>query len=55
MGTLKAATGAKPTVKMSLTYYLIVYDGEEMFELDKVNGIYKVNGKDVLSKYTTLC
>lgn len=55
MGTLKAATGAKPTVKLSLTYYLIVYDGEEMFELDKVNGIYKVNGKDVLSKYTALC
>ncbi len=55
MGTLKAATGAKPSVKLSLTYYLIVYDGEEVFELDKVNGVYKVNGKDVLGQYTALC
>ncbi len=55
MGSLKAATGAAPSVKLSLTYYLIVYDDEEVFELDKVNGIYKVNGKDILSKFTALC
>ena len=55
MGSVKAATGAAPSVKLSLTYYLIVYDDVEVFELDKLNGIYKVNGKDILSKFTALC
>ena len=54
-GTLKAGAGSAPSITLSLTYLLIAYDDQEVFELDKMNAIYKINGRDVLSDYTRLC
>lgn len=44
--------GAK--VKLELTYLLIENDGKAMLEVDKLNGVYKVNGKDMLAGISEL-
>lgn len=53
-GTLKQGAGTGSSVTMELTYTKISYDGTDVFELDKLNGVYKVSGKDVMSKYKEL-
>lgn len=40
---------------IGLTYYKIEVDGKDELELDKLNGIYKVHGRDVLSRIRSLC
>lgn len=54
-GTLKAGEGSAPSITLALTYILIAYDDQEVFELDKMNAVYKVNGRDILAEYTRLC
>ena len=54
-GTLKQASPMGSSLKLELTYILIEMDGKSRIELDKINGIYKVNAVDVLEKARSLC
>ena len=38
------------SVTLSLSYYKIVIDGTTMLEIDKLNGVYIVNGKGICRK-----
>lgn len=49
-GTLKQGSPMEASISIELTYILIEVDGKSKLELDKVNGIYKVDGKDILAK-----
>ena len=49
-GSVKAGAGAAPTVKIEILYFKIEISGTEEFELDKINFVYKVHGKDLLAK-----
>lgn len=44
--------GAKVTIE--LTYYMIEVDGSTLVEIDKLNGVYRVNGDDVGAEITAL-
>ena len=39
---------------LELTYYMIEVDGEQVVEVDKLNGVYKVNGSDMLAGIAAL-
>lgn len=54
-GTVSAGKPMDASVTLSITYIKIEIDGSDQVELDKVNGTYKVNGVDVLSKIKALC
>lgn len=49
-GSAKQGQGTGSSVKVEVLYILIEVKGESKFELDKINFIYKVNGKDLLAK-----
>jgi len=49
-GSVKAGAGSAPSMKVEIFYYLLEISGEKVFELDKLNFVYKVNGKDLLKK-----
>ena len=53
-GKLKRAEGMEATVTMELTYILVEVDGVVMMEIDKLNQVYKVNGKDMLEGIAAL-
>lgn len=44
--------GAKVTLE--LTYLMIENDGEQLLEVDKLNGVYRVNGVDMLAGVSAL-
>jgi hypothetical protein len=54
-GSLKKGGAGNPTVKFGLTYILIEIGGKPKFELDKLNNVFKVNGKDILKNITKQC
>jgi len=54
-GTLKQGAPGNPSVSTTVNYILIEYDGQKKLEIDKYNGVYKVNGKDILSDVTKMC
>ena len=41
-------------VKLELTYIMIENDGEEIIAIDKLNGVYRVQGEDMLADFTAL-
>lgn len=47
-----AATGTTTTIEA--LYIKIVIDGKDVLELDKLNNVYKVNGKDLMAKINSL-
>ncbi|OYO94282.1 hypothetical protein C8E03_110122 [Lachnotalea glycerini] len=49
-GKVEQATQMDCSVTLEILYFLIEINGESKFELDKLNFIYKVNGKDILEK-----
>lgn len=53
-GTVKQASPIGVKIKLELLYYKLVVAGQERIELDKLNGIYKVNGVDRLAKVRSL-
>ncbi len=55
MGTLKQGDLMNASTTLSLTYVLIEIGGESKLELDKLNGIYKINGKDLLAEIRRQC
>lgn len=49
-GKMKAGEGTAPTMKLEIVYILIEENQKPRFELDKLNFVYAVNGKDLLAK-----
>lgn len=54
-GTMKQAAQMGASVTISSVYVLVVVDNVNLFELDKVNGVYRVNGTDLLAGIKALC
>lgn len=49
-GTMKQGSPMEGSVTLELTAIMIELDGVNKFELDKVNGVHKVDGVDILAK-----
>lgn len=49
-GTIKQREAQECSATLDLTFYMIELDGTERVRLDKLNGEYKLNGKDMLAK-----
>ena len=48
---LKRADSAEAEATLSVIYYKLEVDGEEIVEVDTFNNIYRVKGKDILQDY----
>lgn len=55
MGTVKIGDLMNASITMEVTYLLIEIGGVTMFELDKLNSIFKINGKDLLAEIRKQC
>lgn len=53
-GKIEKGEGMEAEVTLELTYILIEVDGESVLEIDKLNGVYKVNGEDMLAEINAL-
>ncbi len=54
-GTVKAGGRMESSVTLALSYYKISLDGETALEIDKLNSVFVVNGKDVLKEVRDMC
>lgn len=54
IGTIKQGGPTDSTITIESFYYYVELDGKAKFELHKLNGVYKINGKDLLSKIKQL-
>ncbi len=54
-GTIKAGAKMGSSVTLELSYYKIEIDGNTMYEIDKLNSVFVVNGHDVLEKVRNMC
>lgn len=53
-GKIEKGEGMEATVTLELTYMMIEADGKPLVEIDKLNGVYKVNGVDMLAGISSL-
>ena len=53
-GKLEKGAKSDTEIEMELLYYKIEFDGETLFELDKLNYVCVVNGEDVVQKVRSL-
>lgn len=53
-GKVEKGEAMEATVTMELTYLLIEVDGEQLVEIDKLNGVYRVKGVDMLAGVRSL-
>lgn len=54
-GSLKQGSPMGSSIKLEITYYLVELNGKKLLELDKFNGIFVVNGVDIMGKSRSLC
>lgn len=54
-GKFKAGSPMDTGVTLSILYILIELEGKTILELDKLNEVFKINGKDVLKKVKEMC
>ncbi len=54
-GKLKQGGRMDASITLELHYILIEIDGETKLELDKLNQVYKVNGKDIMEEMRKYC
>lgn len=54
-GVLKQGGCMNASVTLELHYILIEIDGEVQLELDKLNSVYRVHGKDVMGEMLKFC
>lgn len=54
-GKAKQGSGTSSSIKLEILYILIEIDSVTEIELDKLNFIYKVHGKDLLEKVREMC
>ncbi len=50
-GKIKKGENAEAEATMSVYYYKLEYDGKEVYEVDILNNILKIDGKDMLAEY----
>lgn len=53
-GKLEKGEAMEASVTLELTYIMVEVDGAQLLEIDKLNGIYKVNGKDMLAEVRSM-
>lgn len=53
-GKIEKGEAMEATVKLELTYIMVEVDGVQLLEVDKLNGVYKVNGVDMLAGLNSL-
>lgn len=53
-GKIEKGEGTEATVAGELTYLMIEIDGQQVVEIDKLNGVYRVNGVDMLEQIRSL-
>lgn len=46
-GDIAPGTKAEAEIEMAVTFYKLEIDGKEIYEIDKLNNISRLNGKDV--------
>lgn len=54
LGTAKIGGTMDSKIVLELTYILVEMDGKQAIELDKINGVFRINGVDVLAKVKKL-
>ncbi|WP_320920782.1 phage major tail tube protein [Eisenbergiella porci] len=54
-GTLSQGSLMNASITLELTYIMVEIGGENLFELDKLNSIFKVNGVDLLEDIRNQC
>lgn len=54
-GKVKAGNPMDTSVTLTVLYILIELEGKPVLELDKLNEVFKINGKDVLKKVKEMC
>lgn len=54
-GQLKQGGRMDASITLEIHYILIEIDGEPKLELDKLNQVYKVNGKDIMEEMRKYC
>lgn len=55
LGKVKAGSPIDTKIKLKLLYILIEVDSEPMVELDKLNEVFKIRGRDILAKIKEMC
>ena len=53
-GKLEKGGSMEATVKLELTMMQIENDGQELLYVDKLNGVYRVNGEDMMAQIKNL-
>ena len=53
-GKIEKGESMEATVTLELTYLMIEVDGVQIIEIDKLNGVYKGNGVDMLADVRSL-
>lgn len=53
-GKVEKGEAMEAKVILELTYLMIEVDGNQLLEVDKLNGVYKVNGEDMLAGVKSL-
>ena len=53
-GKIEKGEGMEAAVTLELTYLMVENDGKTLMEVDKLNGVYKVNGVDMLAGISEL-
>ncbi len=54
-GTMKAGGKMEASVTLALSYYKVALDGTTVLEIDKLNGVFAVNGVDLLKEVRNMC
>lgn len=54
-GTVKAGGKMDSKVTLNLSYYKLVLDGKTKMEVDRLNGVYIMNGKDIMEEIRGMC
>ncbi len=55
LGSLKQAGLGNPSVTLSLNYYLHEFNGQKRMEIDKLNSVCVINGKDLMAEINSQC
>lgn len=53
-GKIEKGESMEATVTLELTYLMVENDGKELLAIDKLNGVYRVNGVDMLAGISEL-
>lgn len=54
-GKMKSGAKMESSVTLGLSYYKVVLNDKTMIEIDRFNGVYIINGKDVLKEVRDMC